>query len=445
MTPSLTRLAAVILLLIVARPAAAQVFLSTEPNPEFAIAPLFVSLSVNSTATPPPHLNIFWSIAVPPTSKQALPPDLILLLPFAITDAKEQPGAAGGDLAGFVTARNFSVVRQGAVAVIGRNRSEMGSGRPPQVIGSAPYVTFVRDSAERGRSRSATMIQIPWTQHLTSKDWLVGIDMVATDLIRRKPTSWYDEVFWGPRWTASVSFGDLRHTALYPLYFELRNNVVDIGKDFSMLTINLADADHLRVDQLTPTTATRQPSESRRNPEQISIPIAGGEGITPQVVRVNYTYFSGSFEWRPIVISLLFLSLGNITGPVVVPLVKRFGRLLLARVHVGAEPARQKGVVLDAGTIAKVRPGESTYDDVVKLFGPDYEEHERKHGDDSQRTLRYRGQRLVPQRTWRMGKLSTVRRWDLEMHEVDVEMDNDRVADVNARVRRAKWVPTQTV
>ena len=81
----------------------------------------------------------------------------------------------------------------------------------------------------------------------------------------------------------------------------------------------------------------------------------------------------------------------------------------------------------------------------VKLFGPDYEEHERTHGEDSQRTLRYRGQRLVPQRNWRMGKLSTVGRWDLEVHEVDVEMDNDRVADVNARVRRAKWVPTQTV
>ena len=91
MTPSLTRLAAIIIFLIVARPSAAQVFLSTEPNPEFAIAPLFVSLSVNSTGTPPPHLTIFWSIAVPPTSKQAPPPDLILLLPFAITEAKEQP------------------------------------------------------------------------------------------------------------------------------------------------------------------------------------------------------------------------------------------------------------------------------------------------------------------------------------------------------------------
>jgi hypothetical protein len=445
MTLSIARVVVIVLLLVLARPAAAQVFLSTEPHPEFAIAPLFVSLSVNSTATPPPHLTIFWSIAVPPTSKQAPPPDLILLLPFAITEAKEQPGAADDDLAQFVTARGFTVVRQGAVTVIGRNRTEMGSGRPPQSIGNAPYVTFVRESAERGRSRAATTIRIPWTKHLTSKDWLVGVDMVAKDLIHRKPTSWYDEMFWGPRWTASVSFGDLRHTALYPLYFELRHNVVDLGKDFSTLTINLADADHLRIDQLTPATAIRQPSESRRTTEQISIPLAGGEGITPQAVRVNYTYFSGSFEWRPIAISLLFLFLGNLTGPVIVPLVKRLARKLKARIHVGAAPARQTGVLLDGDTIAKLRPGESTYDDVRKLFGSDYEEHERKHGADAQRTLTYRGQRLVPHRDWRLGKLSHVRHWDLEVHEVDIDLQNDRVADVHTRVRRGKWVPTESV
>jgi hypothetical protein len=445
MTLSIVRVAVIVVLLGLVRPAAAQVFLSTEPHPEFTIAPLFVNLSVNSTATPPPRLTIFWSIAVPPTSKQAPPPDLILLLPFAITEPREQPSAGDEDLARFVTARGFTVVRQGAVTVIGRNRTEMGSGRPPQALGKAPYVTFVRESAERGRSRPATTIRIPWTEHLTSKDWLVGVEMVAKDLISRKPTSWYDEMFWGPRWTASVSFGDLRHTALYPLFFELRHNVVDLGRDFSMLTINLGDADHLRIDQMTPATAIRQPSESRRNTEQVSIPIAGGEGITPQAVRVSYTYFTGSFEWRPIVISLLFLLLGNITGPVIVPLVKQLGRKLKAKIHVGEAPARQTGVLLDGDTIARLRPGQSTYEDVLKLFGTDYEEHERKHGGDAQRTLTYRGQRLVPHRDWKFGRLAHVRHWDVETHEVDVELQEDRVADVQSRVRRAKWVPTQTV
>jgi hypothetical protein len=442
MTASAARVAVLVALLAFARPAAGQVFLSALADPEFSIAPLFVSLSVSSESTP--HLTIFWGIDAPPHPKQAPPPHLFLLLPFDIT-APGTPQDGADDLAKYVTARNFRVTHQGAVSIVGRNRTDMGTGRPPQSLGRAPFVTFVRESADRGRSRSATLLRIPWSRHIASTDWLVGVDMAVTDLVRRKPTSWYEDVFWGPRWTASASFGDLRHSALYPLYFELRQHVVPLGKDFSMLTINLADASHLRIDQVTPATANRQPSESRRNTEQVSVPLSGDAGITPQVVRVTYTYFSGRFEWRPIVISLLFLLLGNITGPVIVPLVKPMVRRLLARVHVGAAPVRQKGVVLDPPTLARLRPGETTYDDVMRLCGPDFEDIERTHGNAAERTLRYRGQRLVPHQGWRLGRLSHVKRWDLEMHEVDIELEHDRVADVQARVRRAKWVPTQPV
>ena len=442
MAASIARLAVLIALLALPRPAAAQVFLSARADPEFTIAPLFVSLSLSSASTP--RLNVSWGIDTPPNPKQAHPPYLWLLLPFDIVDSgTTQPGT--DELAKFVTARSFAVTHQGAVSIVGRNRMDMGTGRPPQPLGTAPFVTFVRDSAERGRSRSATLVRIPWSKHLASTDWLVALDMAVTDLVRRKPASWYEDVFWGPRWTASASFGDLRHSALYPLYFELRDHVVPLGKDFSMLTINLADANHLRIDQVSPTTANRQASESRRNTEQVSVPLTGGAGLAPQVVRVTYTYFSGRFEWRPIVISLLFLLLGNITGPVIVPLLKPVVRRLLARVHVGDAPAREKGVVLDGATLARLRPGESTYDDVVRLCGPDFEEQERTHGDAAERRLTYRGQRLVPHQGWRVGRLSHVRHWDLEIHEVDIEIERDRVADVQARVRRAKWVPTQPV
>ena len=442
MTRARVHLAVLVLALALATPARGQVFLSTRAEPEFTIAPLFVGLAVNSTSTP--RLTIYWGIDIPAEPKHPLPPHLFLLLPFDITETgSPQPGAS--DLAKYVTARNFTLTHQGAVALVGRNRTHMGTGRPPQSLGTAPYVTFVRDSAERGPSRPATLIRIPWSTHMASADWLVGIDMLTAELVRRKPTSWYEDLFWGPRWTASASFGDLRHPGLYPLYFELRDRLVPIGKDFSMLTINLADADHLRIDQVTPVTANRQASESRQNVETISIPLSGGIGIAPQVVRVSYTYFSGSFEWRPIVISLLFLLIGNITGPVIVPMLRPLARRLMAMIHVGAEPTRDKGVVLEGDTLGKLRPGESTYDDVVRLCGPDFEEIERKRGDDAERTLRYRGQRLVPHQGWRLGRLSHVRHWDLELHEVDIELRNDLVSDVQARVRRAKWVPTQAV
>lgn len=420
----------------------AQVFLSSEPHPTFTVAPLFVSTSVDNSGTPP-HLNLFWSLSLSPTSRPSNPSHLLLLLPFGIA----APGAAlpgAPDLAAYVQSRGLTVEQQGAVPIVSRNRSEMGSGRPSRATDTAPFVTFVRDSTARGRSRPASLVRIPWSERLASPDWLVGLDMVAADLVRNKPASWYEDVFWGPRHIVAVSVGDLRHTALYPLYFELRDHVVSIGRDFSMLSINFADADHLRIDQLTPPSANRQPSEARRNTETVSIPIAGGEGITPQVVRASYGYYSGRFEWRPIVISLLFLIVGNITGPVLVPLVKRLVRTLSTRLHIGGDPARLSGVVLPADTIAKLRPGETTFDDVLRLCGPDYEDQEQQQGTgEVRRTLTYRGRRLVPKSTRRFGLISHVRGWDLEIHEVEVELRNDRVADVQARIRRARWAPAK--
>jgi hypothetical protein len=434
------RLVVLLALLLLPAPAVAQVFVSELPHPEFTVAPLFVNASLDASGAPP-RLTVFWSISFPPDSKRARPNNLYLLLPYSITE----PGAAlpgSRDLASYVEARRFTVIRQGAIPIVARNRLDMGSGRARQTIGAAPYVAFVRESAERGRSRAATLVRIPWSQHLASHDWLVGVDMFAPELVRDKPQGWYEEVFWGPRHIVSVGFGDLRHQALYPLYFELRDNVVPIGRDFSTLTVNLADANRLRVDQLTPATANRQPSESRKNTEQISVPLMGGEGIAPQVVRVTYGYYSGSFEWRPIVISLLFLIIGNVTGPVLVPLVRRLLRVLNARLHLGADPARESGVVLSQETLAKLRPGESTFDDVVKVCGTEFEEQSQRHlAGGARRTVTYRGERRVPQRGWRLGVISSVRRWDHELHEVEIELQNDRVADVQARIRRARWEP----
>ena len=260
------RLILLLALLACAPPAEAQVFLSAEPHPEFTIAPLFVNASITQSGAPS-RLGVFWNVAVEPGSRKPPPAYLSLLLPFTITE----PGPrATGDaaLTRYVTERGFTLVREGAVPIAARNRTDMGSGRPTQSIGVAPYVTFVRDSPTRGRSRAATLIRIPWTSHLASLDWLVGLDMLAPDLIRRKPASWYEDTFWGERHIASLSFGDLRHQALYPLYFEQRDRVVAIGRDFSMLSINFGDANHLRIDQLTPPTANRSRTNRGRTPRR---------------------------------------------------------------------------------------------------------------------------------------------------------------------------------
>ena len=51
-------------------------------------------------------------------------------------------------------------------------------------------------------------------------------------------------------------------------------------------------------------------------------------------------------------------------------------------------------------------------------------------------TLIYRGRRLLPESRRIFGWLSTVRHWDVERHEVRIELDGDLVRDVQAEVRR---------
>jgi hypothetical protein len=49
-----------------------------------------------------------------------------------------------------------------------------------------------------------------------------------------------------------------------------------------------------------------------------------------------------------------------------------------------------------------------------------------------------RGRRVVPHRRRRLGWLATVHRCDVEHHEVEIELDGDRVRDVQAQVHRSR-------
>ncbi len=98
---------------------------------------------------------------------------------------------------------------------------------------------------------------------------------------------------------------------------------------------------------------------------------------------------------------------------------------------------RQHGVVLDPDTLGRIRPGATTYDDVLRLCGRDFEERSRLT-EPEHRTLVYRGRRVVPRRRQVLGWLATVRHWDVEEHEVEIELERDVVRDVQARVRRSR-------
>jgi hypothetical protein len=292
----------------------------------------------------------------------------------------------------------------------------------------------------RRESRPVTVIRIPWTEKKNDALW--RLRFAVKELITDKPASWFEEAFRGDRHVASVSFGDVGSMALYNLYLAGRDRVVRLGHEFSQLSITFSDRDHLIVDEIAPATARRRPGEWRRNSESVALAIAGSDGFVPHVLEVQFSYFRGWLAWRPLVVPLLFLVAGNFLGPLVGTAVKRAARTVRARIQVGRvidDPRRrQTGTVVARDTIARILPGETTYDDVVKLCGAGAEEQHRL-GPKEQRILFYRGQRLVPHRGRTIiGWVTTVSHWETEHHELEVVFEQERVVDIQARMRRCR-------
>src|SRR5205823_10563735 len=124
---------------------------------------------------------------------------------------------------------------------------------------------------------------------------------------------------------------------------------------------------------------SRQMSETRGNTEAFRLPLLASEGLVPQVLKIQFAYFAGRLAWRPILISALFLGLGNLTGPLVGALARRLGRTLRARVHVGRgeAPGRERGTIPSEETLRQIRPGQTSYEEVPRLCGPHPQEQAR--------------------------------------------------------------------
>jgi hypothetical protein len=420
-----------------------QVFIASRPQPEFRIGPLFVSASVTeedlARERGPLTVAVSWSLALPSHGSAAdIAQDLYLLWP---EEAAGTAGAVGADptLAREVEALGFKVKAHGSLRLAVRSRTEMGTGAGLRPLGAAPFVTLGREGGVAAKARGATYLRIPWFPELSSPDWLVRLELPLRDVIVPKRVSWVEDVFWGRRYIISLGFGDVGYVSLYPLYFGARNRVVPLARDFSMVSINFGDSNHLKVDDVLPSSASRRPSETRNNTEAFQLPLLASEGLAPQVLKVQFTYFAGRLPWRPIIISALFLGLGNLMGPLVGALARRLGRMIRARIHVGRGEAtgEGRGAIPGKETLAQIRPGETSYETVLKLCGPHAEEHVRGAAAESQ-TLLYRGQRVAPHRQRSFGWFATVSHWDVEDHEVQIDFEHDRVRDIQVRVRRSR-------
>jgi hypothetical protein len=434
------------LLMLCALPGAlqAQVFIATKPHPDFWIAPVFVSATVGRQDVTgdrgPVTLNVSWSVAPPPNRDPAtIAQDLYILWPGEVSGTVA--GGVDPALARQVEGAGFKILTHGRLRLAARNRNVMGTGASVALrpLGEAPFVTFARPEGLAHGARPASYIRIPWKPELASLDWLARLELPVMGAIATKPVSWLEETFWGRRHIITLSFGEVGYSSLYPLYFGARNRVIPLASDFSLLLINFADSSHLKVDEVVPVSASRRRSETRPDTETISIPLVAAEGLVPHVLRVQFAYFRGRLPWRPILFSALLLGLGNLTGPLVAALARRLARTLRARVHLGrgGAPGRESGMVPSKEALARIRPGETTYDEVLRVCGPNPDEEARLPSGEP-RMLVYRGQRLVPQGWRSFGWFGTVSHWDVEHHEVQIDFDRDRVRDIQARVRRAR-------
>ncbi|HXH83795.1 MAG TPA: hypothetical protein VNN07_12830 [Candidatus Tectomicrobia bacterium] len=425
--------------LLAAAPGAAdaQMFLAARPHPPFQVGPLLVRATVTPELGPVP-VDVMFSIVVPPGGSVAgAEQDLYLVWPSAVAPAADL-GLADPDLETFATERGLSVIESGrlafdAVQLYGAERARAPIGR------GAPFVTVVRDGP-LGLTAPATWIRIPWDPRLVNRAYLARLRLQTRGLLKEKPATWFERTFTGPRHRLVLSFNEVRHRAIFPLYLEHRDRVVRLSEDPAQLLVDFGDNERLRIDELSPASARRQVSETRDRTDTVSLFIDRSEGLTPQSLTVQFGYFTGLQSWAPVLIPTLFFVLGNVAAVLVRHAAERVSRRLAGRFEFGRAEAprvRQTGRVLDQDTLGRIKPGVTTYQEVLAICGPEVEES-RRLGAAGDRHLVYRGRRLVPVRRRVFGWFSTVGHWELEHHEVDVLFDGDVVRDVHARVRRSR-------
>ncbi|MBI2159472.1 MAG: hypothetical protein HYU25_03610 [Candidatus Rokubacteria bacterium] len=385
----------------------------------------------------PVQVSVLWGLVVPPT-KSAVEQDLYLLWP-GLVDGEMVAGAPDPALSRSVGERGFTVIREGRLPLFARHIYTGGQRPPPEAIeGGAPFVTYVREAGALGRTSPATYIRIPWTPKLVNPTFLMELRMTLVDSIKERRASWLENRIWGRRHTITLSFHDVRSRALFPMYLAHRNRVAHLADDPSQLLINFGDSEHLKIYEVSPPASRRQPSETRKDTEVVSLYLDPSEGLRPQVLAVQFGYFTGWQSWALVVFAALFFVLGNIAGPLIAVLARRVGARLAGRIHFGPRGQaveRQTGTVVPRETLTRIEPGTTTLEEVLRLCGPEPEEHEQLAMPE-RRILVYRGRKIVPQRRRRLGWLATVSRWDAEHHEVEITLDRGVVQGVQARVRR---------
>ena len=416
--------------------AQAQVFFGSHARSDLTVTPLFIVANV-SPDSPKVAVEVMFSVLIPPgKSGLDLEQDLYLLWPGEVVAASA--GASGITLPADVAAQ-VSVIREGRLRLEAKRNYESavdGEALP----GGAPFITIVRTGGPMGVSPAATYIRIPWSPRLANQAWLMSVQFTATDLLKPKATTWLGRMVSGPRSVLALGFNDVGSPAAFSMYYWQRDNVLPVTSP-ARLVANFARADHLAVDEMFPPAARREPSPSQPATDVVSLFLEPTEALTPQVLRVEFGYFSRLQSWGPILIPALFFALGNAAGALVRGFAERLTRRLGGWLQLGRQRASASGMntgtVIDRERLAAIVPGETTYEDVLRLCGSQVEVREDL-AMPRRKTLIYRGRRDVPHRRWAWSWLAAVSYWDVERHEVEIVVDDGLVQNIQVRVDRAR-------
>jgi hypothetical protein len=418
MIKSCVALAAVVCAALVTPvPGHGQVFLASRPHPDFMIGPLFVVVSV-SPGVPDVTVNLSWSLTTGPiTRKAAIEQDLYLLWPSEIVEGTV-PGPAEPQLVREVEGRGLTVVSSGRLVLRRRDRLQLGTpalGDPIAVIPS--FVNFTRPGGQTG---VVTYIKIPWTPSLADPLSIVTLVLPLRGLIVPKAGTWLEDLFWGRRQVLTTGFGDLGPPVLglFALYYERRDRIVHLARDYSLLIANFGDSDHLKIEEISPAAAVRRQSRVRAGGEVVALTLVPSQDATTQSLRVQYHYFTGRINWRPIVISAVILLGTNFAGVLMLStdVHRRIRRRRRARRRFQAATASTNGVPSRESLVTLIPVG-TRYDEVVSRFGRPDEEHERVT-PPGRRTVLYRANNGAVH------------------HEVAIELYDDRVREVTCITSR---------
>ena len=398
-------------------PGHGQVFLASRPHPDFMIGPLFVVVSV-SPGVPDVTVNLSWSLTAGPiTRKAAIEQDLYLLWPSEIVEGTV-PGPAEPQLVREVEGRGLTVVSSGRLVLRRRDRLQLGTpalGDPIAVIPS--FVNFTRPGGQTG---VVTYIKIPWTPSLADPLSIVTLVLPLRGLIVPKAGTWLEDLFWGRRQVLTTGFGDLGPPVLglFALYYERRDRIVHLARDYSLLIANFGDSDHLKIEEISPAAAVRRQSRVRTGGEVVALTLLPSQDATTQSLRVQYHYFTGRINWRPIVISAVILLVTNFAGVLMLStdVHRRIRRRRRARRRFQAAAASTNGVPSRESLVTLIPVG-TRYDEVVSRFGRPDEEHERVT-PPGRRTVLYRANNGAVH------------------HEVAIELYDDRVREVTCITSR---------